>query len=289
MKKKLIFILSSNYSGSHFLSLMLGSHSQGMHLGELKNVYKMGGFDRCYVCQSGAECELFHGIGKHEIKDLYGFLYTRVGDETNFLVDASKKPRWFKEFVNLNDYDIYLIHLVRDPRALARRWLMRFSEKKTGLRERIKQIRKNPVKAAQLLLGDSLTVCLYKWISQNRDIVSFIEESGFPYKRVTYKELATDTDQTLESIFDWVGLKYEKEQKDYWNFPHHGSQKADYQWINKQGGGTYFDQRWREYLNSDQINRIESHRDLQIFLKSMAVEFSQEGLEHEGVDSSHNL
>lgn len=289
MKKKLIFILSSNYSGSHFLSLMLGSHSQGVHLGELKNVYKMGGFDECYVCQSGTECELFNGISEHEINDLYDFLYARVDKETAFLVDASKKPRWFKEFVNLSDYEIFLIHLVRDPRALARRWLMRFSEKKTGLRERIKQIRKNPSKAVQLLFGDNLTICLYKWISQNRDIVSFIEESGLPYKRVTYKQLATETDQALESIFDLVGLQYEKGQKDYWNFSHHGSQKADYQWINNQGGGTYFDQRWREYLNSDQIKRIENHRDLQMFLKSIEVEFSQQGLEYKSVASAHNL
>lgn len=289
LKKKLIFILSSNYSGSHFLSLMLGSHSKGVHLGELKNVYKMGGFDKCYVCQNGSECDLFHGVDKHKKNELYDFLFSRVEKETAFLVDASKKPRWFREFVNLSDYDIYLIHLVRDPRALARRWLMRFSEQKTGFRERIKQIRKNPGKLFKLLFCDSLTVCLYKWISQNRDIVNFIDESGLSYKRVTYKQLATETDQALESIFNWIGLEYERGQKEYWNFPHHGSQKEDYQWINKQGGGTYFDQRWREYLNSDQIKHIESHSDLQAFLKSISVEFSQEGLEYKDVISSHDL
>ena len=280
LKKKLIFILSSNYSGSHFLSLMLGSHSKGVHLGELKNVYKKGGFDKCYVCQGGADCELFRGIDKQDKSSLYDFLFSRAEEDVTFLVDASKKPRWFRDYLDIENYDVYLIHLVRDPRALARRWLMRFSEKNIGLRERIKQIRKNPAKIFRLLFGDDLVVCLYKWISQNRDIARFTEESGFPYKRVTYKDLAINTDSALRSICSWIGLEYEPAQKEYWRYPHHGSQKEEYQWIKKQGGGSYFDQRWKSYLTESQVNRIESHKDLNAFLGSIHMEFSEEGLEH---------
>lgn len=282
LKKKLIFILSSNYSGSHFLSQMLGSHSQGVHLGELKNVYKKGGFDKCYVCQGGDECELFRGIHEQKKSDLYDFLFSRVDENVTFLVDASKKPKWFKDFVNIENYDVYLIHLVRDPRALARRWLMRFSERKIGLRERIKQIRKNPAKILKLLFVDDLIVCLYKWISQNRDIKNFIEETDFPYKRVTYKDLAINTDMTLEGICNWIGLAHEADQKEYWKFPHHGSQKEAYQWIKNQGGGSYFDQRWKSYLTPSQVQRIENHKDLKVFLSTIDMDFSEEGLEHVG-------
>ncbi|WP_461518304.1 hypothetical protein [Porticoccus sp.] len=282
MKKKLVFILSSNYSGSHFLSLMLGSHTQGMHLGELKNVYKKGGFDKCYVCKAGASCELFQGVSEHEKSRLFDFLFKRADEKINFLVDASKKPRWFKDFSKSNEYDIYLIHLVRDPRALSRRWLMRFSEMDIGLRERIRQIRKNPAKIFKLLFCDDLAVCLYKWISQNREITEFIDGTGLPSKRITYKQLATNPDQTLGDICGWLGLEYEPEQKEYWRFPHHGSQKEEYQWIKSQGGGSYFDQRWRSYLTDSQIERIENHKDLNVFMKSISLGFSNEGLEHVG-------
>lgn len=280
MKKKLVFILSSNYSGSHFLSLMLGSHSRGVHVGELKNVYKEGGFDKCYVCEGDADCELFLGINEQKKTDLYDFLFSRVDGNTTFLVDASKKPRWFKDYLNIEDYDVYLIHLVRDPRALARRWLMRFSEKNTGFRERVKQIRKNPMKIFKLLFCNELTVCIYKWISQNREIACFIEESGYPNKRVAYKDLAINTDQALADVCEWIGLEYEPAQKEYWQFPHHGSQKEEYQWIKSQGGGTYFDQRWKSYLKPSQVWRIENHKELNAFLGSINMDFSEEGLEH---------
>lgn len=280
LKKKLAFILSSNYSGSHFLSLMLGSHSQGVHLGELKNVYKMGGFDRCYVCDGGDGCEFFQGIDGEDKLNLYDFLFSKVGDDVTFLVDASKKPRWFKDYLALKDYDVYLIHLVRDPRALARRWLMRFSEKNIGFRERVKQIRKNPGKIFKLLFCDDLVVCVYKWISQNREIAKFVQESGLPYKRIAYKDLAVNADQTLTEICEWMGLVYEPEQKEYWRFPHHGSQKEEYQWIKSQGGGTYFDQRWKSYLTESQVCRIENHQELNAFLHSINMGFSEDGLEH---------
>ena len=42
MSRGLVYLLSSNFSGSHFLSLMLGSHSRFVHLGELKNLVYAG-------------------------------------------------------------------------------------------------------------------------------------------------------------------------------------------------------------------------------------------------------
>lgn len=282
LKKKLVFILSSNYSGSHFLSLMLGSHTQGMHLGELKNVYKNGGFDKCYVCETGEMCELFQGMSGHEKGRLFDVLYEKADENIKYLVDNSKKPIWFKEFSKNDKYDIYLIHLVRDPRALSRRWLMRFSEKHISLRERVRQMGKNPTKIFKLLFCDDLVVCLYKWISQNREIAEFIDDSGLPSKRITYKQLAMSPGQTLGAICGWLGLEYEPEQKEYWRFPHHGSQKPEYQSMADQGGGSYFDLRWRSCLTDSQIERIENHKDLNVFMKSISLGFSSEGLEHVG-------
>ena len=161
VKKKLVFILSSNYSGSHFLSLMLGSHSQAEHLGELKNLVKDSG--GCQMCNDPEKCDLFHGIKQMPRQELYETLFSRVSDNVEILIDASKKPRWFEQFVNDQRFDVYLIHLVRDPRALARRWLMRFDEEGTSRRERYKQIRRNPFAIFELIFSKMLNVALYKW------------------------------------------------------------------------------------------------------------------------------
>ena len=280
MKKKLIFILSSNYSGSHFFSLLLGSHSGGEHLGELKNIYKSFDAVSCYVCDELDDCRLYHDIKECPKPDLYKELFSRVDDKVEFLVDISKKSEWFENFIPSSEYDIRLIHLVRDPRALARRWLMRFDEKQIGLRERIKQIRKNPLKIGKLLFGDLLTVCIYKWISQNRKMTAFVKSSGLPARMVTYKELALRPDETLASICEWIGVSYEPGQKDYWNFEHHGTQKKEYEWVREKGGAQFFDQRWREFLTETQIERIEKNRDLQALLKQFSMRFSPEGLDH---------
>ena len=282
MKKKLIFILSSNYSGSHFFSLLLGSHSRGEHLGELKNIYKSFDAVSCYICEELDDCRLYHDIKECQKQDLYKELFSRVDGNIEFLVDISKKSEWFENFIPNSEYDIRLIHLVRDPRALARRWLMRFDEKQIGLRERIKQIRKNPLKIGKLLFGDLLTVCIYKWISQNRKMDAFVKSTGLPARMITYKELALQPDETLSSICEWIGVNYEPGQKDYWNFEHHGTQKKEYEWVKEKGGAQFFDQRWREFLTAAQIEKIEQNQDLQSLLKQFSLRFSPEGLDHTG-------
>lgn len=280
MKKKLIFILSSNYSGSHFLSLLLGSHSRSEHLGELKNIYKSFDAVSCHICEELDNCRLYHDIKKFPKSELYKELFSRVDGKVEFLVDISKKTEWYANFIPNAEYDIRLIHLVRDPRALARRWLIRFGEKQIGPRERIKQIRKNPLKTGKLLFGDLLNVCIYKWISQNREMADFVKSTGLPARMITYKELALKPDETLASICEWVGVSYEPGQKDYWNFEHHGTQKREYEWVKEKGGAQFFDQRWREFLTESQIEEIEKNRDLQSLLEQFSLRFSPEGLEH---------
>src|SRR2546428_11097791 len=38
LKRTIIYILSTNYAGSHYLSLLLGSNSRSIHLGEIKRL-----------------------------------------------------------------------------------------------------------------------------------------------------------------------------------------------------------------------------------------------------------
>lgn len=280
MKKKLVFILSSNYSGSHFFSLMLGSHSKATHLGELKNIHKGSSARSCYICGEYCKCELFRGVSQEAKSNLYEILFSRVDNSVQFLVDASKKPKWFRDFVDDDRYDIKLIHLIRDPRALARRWLIRIPELGTERRERINQCRKSPFRAPLFLFGDLLSVCMYKWYAQNREITRFIEKSGLPAKVVTYRNLAKEPDETLADVCEFIGVDYEPGQKNYWDFEHHGTQKSEYEWVGKQGGASYFDLRWKEFLDIGQQQRITNNKTIQRFLKSLGLAFVDDGLQH---------
>ena len=276
MKRKLLFILSSNYSGSHFLSLMLGSHSKAEHLGELKNLVKED--VECQLCADPKQCQLFRAVSSEPKERLYQTLFSRVPEDVSVLVDASKKPKWFKHFINTEDFDIRLIHLVRDPRALVRRWLMRFDEQATGRREKYKQIRRNPLHAFNLIFSDSLTVSVYKWYSQNREIKTFIENTGLPSKVVTYREIAMEPDVALEKLCEFTGLDYENAQKRYWEFEHHGTEKPQYREGLSNGSG--IDIRWKEYLNPEQVSRIESNKAVNKLLAQLNLRYGRYGLEY---------
>lgn len=196
-----------------------------------------------------------------------------------FLLTRPKKEKWFKDFVDDKRYDIRLIHLVRDPRALARRWLIRFDEKQIGLRERIKQCRRHPHKFLLFVFGDLLTVCIYKWVSQNKKIAKFVKKSGLPFKVVSYRDLALEPDLILKDICEWVGLEYQPEQKSYWEFEHHGTQKYEYEWVASARWRKYFDQRWKEYLTQKQVQRIERNYVIKRLLGRFLLRFCPEGLE----------
>jgi len=135
IKKKLIFILSSNYSGSHFLSLLLGSHSKAVHLGETKNLVK--GDVNCYTCGKLNDCVLFKDINELTTDSLYPELFNRAGEQVNLLVDTSKKITWINKFIHQkNNYEIKVIHLIRDPRALRRRWTNKYNSITSKINQR---------------------------------------------------------------------------------------------------------------------------------------------------------
>ena len=163
IKKKLIFILSSNYSGSHFLSLLLGSHSKAIHLGETKNLVK--GDVNCHTCGKLNDCVLFKGINKLATDALYPELFNRAGEHVNLLVDTSKKITWVNKFIHQkNDYEIKVIHLIRDPRALRRRWTNKYNSITSKINQRRLTLKAFPKKVFNLFFASQNTIYLYNTV-----------------------------------------------------------------------------------------------------------------------------
>jgi len=106
-----------------------------MHLGETKNLLKEG--VNCYKCSVLNGCHLFKDIQELTTDDLYPTLFNRAGEPINLLFDTSKKIEWAIKFIkNQADYEIKVIHLVRDPRALMRRWKNKYTSLLSQLNQR---------------------------------------------------------------------------------------------------------------------------------------------------------
>ncbi len=277
MKKTIVFIMSSNYSGSHFLSLLLGSNSKAIHVGEVKNVIK-NNYD-CHVCGDTGACKLFKGLENVPKTALYSTLFERAPKGTEVLVDNSKKIGWIKQFLFLKQtYNIKIIFLLRDPRALSRRWAIRDINAWGHLRVRLKSARRYFSSAIPILFSNPVYAYIYKWLEQNQRFSIFIKNSGIDYKVVTYREVAYDKQVTLKKLTEFIGLEYEEEQVDYWKFEHHGTQKPQYEWIKNQQDSTHVDLRWKEFLTEKQQSTILNSNHLQDFFSELSIEMRDEGL-----------
>ena len=126
MNRSVVYILSTNYAGSHYLSLLLGSNSQTTHLGEVKRLRFADEADRkraCYLCRDKPDCKLLGGIGPENLADIYPIVFSRVPTRVKVLVDSSKNTFWARRFLHDGRYARKYVHLIRDPRALVRRYV----------------------------------------------------------------------------------------------------------------------------------------------------------------------
>ncbi len=274
-KKTVVFILSSNYAGSHYLSLLLGSNSRVEHLGEIKALRKVTG--KCFVCGDVGECQLFQGIRSMSLEEIYPTFFSRVSPKVSVLIDNSKKVSWAAQFLDKNDYDFKVIHLIRDPRALVRRWIITFLSFEEKLNQRLKIVRSYPTKILQVMCGRQIQSYIYKWLITNEKITSFIEKNNLNSHVISYRDLSVNPAKEVQELSQWLGVSYEPEQLQYWNFQHHGTQKKEYEWI-KEKGSTYFDLRWQEDLSTSQQNSIIQNRDIQKYLRKIGLKDCSDGL-----------
>jgi hypothetical protein len=128
MTKQIAYILSTNYAGSHFLSLQLGSHSQCASIGELHHFRRNKTRAKaCYRCEKDSDCPVFSGIQGKPVRQFYDGIFDNLAtydSRISTVIDNSKKVRWAGRFLDMPGYTRKYIHLIRDPRALVRRWLL---------------------------------------------------------------------------------------------------------------------------------------------------------------------
>jgi hypothetical protein len=280
MDRTVVTILAAGYSGSHFLSLLIGSHSRGVHIGEAHHVLKRRQANErplCFICKETDACRLFAGIGPANASQIYDLIFSRVDPAATLLVDASKSPSWAARFLSRPPYRMKYIHLIRDPRALVRRWLLTYTTPRQRFHIRWKTLRELPRHAPHLLFADMPVLLAYNWLRRNLEITEFIARHRLDTYLQTYRDLAKETPQALDPLMHWIGLDYEPSQLEYWNVEHHGSQKAGYEWV-KEAKANYFDVRWKEFLSAEAQARITRDPVIAAYVRRLGLAFDTDGL-----------
>jgi len=285
MQKTIVFILSANFSGSHFLSLLLGSHSKASHLGEVKNLVKIKNTNpelpasvessrQCYICKNNQECKITSGLHKLNKNQIYPTLFSRHDPSITHLIDASKKTSWAKHFLENPNYKLKFIHLVRDPRALVRKWDLHYPNL---TKQKIKQFRFFPSKIPQLFWRPAWQTYSLKWVEKNYEIYKFTKKFHLDSKTITYEELAMNPESTLSSLMGWLDLDFEKTQIKYWEHEHHGTQKQKYN-SNLEDNRSFVDIRWKKDISSIEQEKIISSPNILQLTSLLDLEINENGI-----------
>jgi hypothetical protein len=278
MERTVAFILSTNYAGSHYASLMIGSHSKAAHVGEVCHLRRTKTAKAiCARCGSLQACPLFKDVRPETIDDAYDVLFAALPPEKSLIVDNSKKPAWAARFLDRPGFQKRVIHLIRDPRALVRRWDMGDPAAAPLWKQRWRWTLRDPAMAPRFLSAPRRKFFLYKWLGQNRRITDLVRSRGLEHVVMTYRDLALETERELRRVMAWLGLEYEPGQPDYWTVDHHGSQKGGYEWV-KTEKRRFFDTRWKDYLAPDEQDGFARDPLVLRYLDGIGVRFVADGL-----------
>lgn len=234
MKKKVLFILGTAHCGSTLLALILDSHPDCFTVGEISNFPQLhkSGKSICSICKG--TCNFWdEKFSKQELNKLsLGFSNTRLNPliplkverllreavkDTVFhpystiaaktsaqvIVDSTKVAQWIDAESQLpefkQDLDAYLIHLVRDGRAIMHSYFKR-------------------ERNASMTVKDFSNMWL-KRIAQNEALYE-----KFPADRrlkVAYEDLATHPEETVKQVCNFLNIPFKPDILKFWAFEHH--------------------------------------------------------------------
>ncbi len=217
---KVIAISGSGRSGSTLLSLLLSQDTQVFNLGQLRHLWRSyADNEPCSCGQNLSTCPIYgdqvadasrmQELGKAFFKDAAGQsdwsdpqvrarLQARHSDylagvravlntivlatQATHFVDSSKAPEMALAFSLLPNVELYLLNLVRDPRAVVCSWY----KKKQSYSAVIKNAR--------------------DWTARQRRLEDWKPGLGARFYTLRYEDLATKPVDAIESVAEWASL-----------------------------------------------------------------------------------
>lgn len=207
-RHRVTYVMSTNYAGSTVLGLVLGSHQNGMFLGEPSMIVRRDELGRwkhkkfCSICQEQwrERCPVWKPSLVAQIRESPGEIYDLLAADwprVKFFVDASKNLPWLDNGVRGRQIDGAVVHISKDvyrytASVLTRRGRFRFIES-IGL----------------------------DWAKQNAAIRANAEKNGLPYLHIKYSDFVNRFDEVLAELGEFIGFDPEATQRDFWTHSHH--------------------------------------------------------------------
>ncbi|NJN52417.1 MAG: sulfotransferase [Gammaproteobacteria bacterium] len=277
---KIVFILSTNYSGSHLLAQLLGAHSQCLSIGELHNFRKLKDRRRAgrNVVNDYQSNPLFHGLAERSAEQWHQRILTNAAQHrpaTRVLIDNSKRPQWAAKICAAQPIDARYIHLVRDPRALVRRWCETYVTRAARRAQRRRLARQRPSAIPTCAFGPIESVYAMKWVAANEAISDYLAGRKAPV--ISYDALATDPVSILARLMPSIGLSFEPSQLDYGRAAHSGTLKRDY--LRASGHSQIeADRRWQTELPTAIADRVTEMRAVRRYVAQLGMRLDADGL-----------
>lgn len=256
-----LFILSSDRSGSTWLGYVLGSTPNAAFLGEFYRAWDDHLRVPCSWCSAHGRdsCEVLGDIQGQPASRAFEIALAQT--RAQVLVDASKRIAWAERFLAPDrHFNPVLIHLIRDPRG----WYA--SEKK-----------RRPETGSQLI---------DQWIAENLEIRDFLQLNNVPATTVFYDEIAARAPQGFAELCVTLGISFAESALQYWLKPHHGfaangasspvlsgAPKAidwmitgDDKFYREHANQSFVDDRWKTQLSEADELAIRDHPRIAAFL-----------------------
>lgn len=274
-RRRIVFVLSSDHSGSTWVGYVLGSHPASAFLGEYERAWRKEASVPCTLCAAKGldECEVLHGAADVPVDQAFAWAFARTGRQV--LVDNSKMIDWAARFIGADGGDaVRLIHVVKDPRN----WLC--SKRRRAAQPTADMIR--------------------LWHATNAQFQAFTLSAGCPSMTVFYDELAADPLGGFCRLFAFCGLTFDESALSYWNFPHHGFAAngassailadarlgpppphfatGDDGFYAAHDRQLFADLRWKRALGAEEIAAIAADRDVADLLADFGRRLTPDGL-----------
>jgi len=185
-KLKVIAISGSGRSGSTLLSQLLTQDPSVFNLGQFRHLRRaFENDDPCSCGQSLQNCAVYSRVDllaadAPSWQAVLRSLARTTG--ASVFVDTSKAPKYARRWAAAPDVELYVLNLVRDPRAVACSWYRR----KKSLSGVIRNSR--------------------DWLRRQRDLEGWSPELGERFLAVRYEDLASNPQQVVGEIGNWAGI-----------------------------------------------------------------------------------
>ena len=278
-----VFVLASNYSGSHLLASALGAHPRCADVGELRNLRKFSsrpGRNASGTEAAYAASPLFAGLTDRPETCWHAEVLERLRGEdptVAVLVDNSKRLDWVGRLVASDTVEARCVHLLRDPRALARRWRDTFGSAGSTRRIRLREARRSWRAAPAILTGPEMRVYAYRWLREQRAIGDFLDRRFPGAPRIAYEELVADPGAALTSLMPRLGLAFDPAQLAYGRAPQYGTRKPAWEAV-RAASAWDADLRWRTETSAEERAAVEGVAPLGALLARFGYTMGDRGL-----------